>query len=200
MTSLRISFPVLFSRWQCYVTIVVVQADDDAVSYSRSTRCRSVGVSIPFRIKQHKVHRCREGERVEWGGVTDHQPERRRSPSWSRCRWREAGAVAPPVGHPTAGSATLRIGLGLGVVAARANLVSWAIGPTPLYRHCATGPTSLCWVWCPRSGRWPKGPSWPLGQPGGDQPNILPLDLNISLNFKHNFTLQSFSIPSQISA
>jgi hypothetical protein len=26
-----------------------------------------VGVSIPFRIKQHKVHRCREGER-EWNG------------------------------------------------------------------------------------------------------------------------------------
>jgi hypothetical protein len=42
---------------------------DTIVSYSRSTRCRSVGVSIPFRIKQHKVHRCREGEgEREWNG------------------------------------------------------------------------------------------------------------------------------------
>jgi hypothetical protein len=35
-----------------------------------------------------------------------------------------SGAVAPPVGHPAAGSATLGIGLRLGVVVARANLVS----------------------------------------------------------------------------
>jgi hypothetical protein len=35
---------------------------------------------------------------------------------------------------------------------------------------------------------------------GGDQPNIFPLDLNISLNFRLNFTLLSFTIPSQISA
>jgi hypothetical protein len=35
-----------------------------------------------------------------------------------------SGAVAPPVGHPVAGSAILGIRLGLGVVAARANLVS----------------------------------------------------------------------------
>jgi hypothetical protein len=35
-----------------------------------------------------------------------------------------SGAVAPLVGHPAAGSATLGIGLGLGVVAARAKLVS----------------------------------------------------------------------------
>jgi hypothetical protein len=35
-----------------------------------------------------------------------------------------SGAVAPPVGHPATGSATLGIELGVGVVAARANLVS----------------------------------------------------------------------------
>jgi hypothetical protein len=35
-----------------------------------------------------------------------------------------SGAVALPMGHPAAGSATLGIGLGVGVVAARVNLVS----------------------------------------------------------------------------
>jgi hypothetical protein len=166
------------------------------VSYSRSTRCRSVGVSIPFRIKQHKVHRCRERGR-EWngevlpitslrGGVCHGISVGGEKPVQWRRRW----------GIPPLAVRTLGIGLGLGVVAARVNLVSWAVGPTPLYRHCAVGPTNLCWVWCPRSGRWPKGPCWSLGQPGGDQPNILPLDLNIYLNFRLNFTLLSFSIPS----
>jgi hypothetical protein len=48
-------------------------------------------------------------------------------------------AAAPPVGHPTAGSATLGIGLGLGVGwrLDKPRLLSpW---PPPPYRHCATG-------------------------------------------------------------
>jgi hypothetical protein len=109
--------------------------------------------------------------------------------------------VAPPVGHPAAGSATLGIGLGLGV--------GWRLGEPHNVSHRPhllfidivwRGPPTSVGFDAPRSGRWPKVQVGRWAKLGREQPNILLFDLNISLNFKLNFTLLSFTIPSQISA
>jgi hypothetical protein len=56
--------------------------------------------------------------------------------------------------------------------------------------RCATGPPASVQLDALDHGV-DQGPSWSLGQLGGDQPNILPLDLNLTLNF----TLYLFLLP-----
>jgi hypothetical protein len=82
-----------------------------------------------------------------------------------------SGVVAPPVGHPAAGSATLGIELGLG---------QWGGGsdsqprtlcpgpPPPIYGAVQRGPTSHLWAGHPRSGRRSRA-QLAVGPAGGDQ-------------------------------
>ena len=73
--------------------------------------------------------------------------------------------------------------MGVGGVCGRAmNLVTRAAGPPPLYIARRQGPTNQSSVGRPRSGRERKGSIEPLDSIGGDQSNILPLDLNFTFN------------------
>ena len=66
-----------------------------------------------------------------------------------------------------------------GTLAAAVNLVPRAPAPTSYLLRSATGahqPEE--WLGVPNQGT-DQGPNWPLGQLGGDQPNILPLDLTL---------------------
>jgi hypothetical protein len=75
------------------------------------------------------------------------------------------------------------------------NLVTLATGPhLSVYSAARQGPTSRALGWTPPIRVQVKDPT------GGDQPYILPLDLNLTLNFRLYFTLISFTIPPQIRA
>ena len=64
-------------------------------------------------------------------------------------------------------------------MAAAVNLVTRALAPTSYLLRCATeAHQPEEWLGAPDQGV-DQGPNWPLGQIGGDQPNILPLDLTL---------------------
>jgi hypothetical protein len=66
------------------------------------------------------------------------------------------------------------------------NLILYVLAPTSYLWRCATGAHQPCHIGldAPDQGV-DQGPSRPLGQFGGDQPNILPLDLNSYRLYSH---------------
>jgi hypothetical protein len=68
---------------------------------------------------------------------------------------------------------------GGGAVVVVVNLIPCVLAPTSYLWRCATGAHQPCHIGldAPDQGV-DQGPSLPLGQLGGDQQNILPLDLN----------------------
>ena len=96
------------------------------------------------------------------------------------------GRTVVLVALPVGGSASLSIRLGSGRwgLVAVTNLVSSVVAPTSYFWRCTPGPTSQSLGWAPPTRELGQEPGWPLGQTGGDQSNILPLDLTLRfLNF-----------------